>query len=289
MMEFQSRRQFRFGVVLADAAVLQFRLPDGRYRTFKTLVLGAANFSRMGKHEQLEWPPITIFTRFTADFLKAEGALGYAKRMSLSGKLVKTHLIHNDHERDQIKILQTRLIGKEVQLFRMWLRAVDHAQTVEWQQQIRKLRRSIEAYAGHHLTLEKLIAQFEVAYTTDRWHEQRRVNYFEKRAWNLSAQFERQLDQLCPVAFLVVNVKNIELYLCTDQRDSVLPLEENDRSKAYNSDYLLHMYDQLKTQKRQSQELGLPFYDPSWLDARENFHQPVWAPHQSDAYHIEAK
>jgi hypothetical protein len=47
------------------------------------------------------------------------------------------------------------------------------------------------------------------------------------------------------------------------------------------------MFDQLKAQKVQAQQLGLPFYDPDWLANKQRFNQPIWDPQQLDAFNIE--
>ena len=73
----------------------------------------------------------------------------------------------------------------------------------------------------------------------------------------------------------------------SNQRDILLHPEANQPSLAYTSTYIQHMFDQLKAQKVQAQQLGLPFYDPDWLANKQRFQQPVWDPAQLDAFNIE--
>lgn len=286
-MQFQSLRRFRVGAVLANVAILQFRFPDGRDHTFKTIVLGAANFGRIGQYESLGWPPITCFTKFDWKVLKVEGSLGYAKRLALSGNLMKTHLIHGESERIQIKRLESQLVGTEIQNFRRWLKSVPHEQTRQWTHQIQRLEQTIKAYGSHQLKLMQVIQRFKAVYATDKWHRQKQAEHFEKLAWDFSSQFERELDQFLPIAYLLVNIKNIELYQYSNQRDILLHPEANQPSLAYTSTYIQHMFYQLKAQKVQAQQLGLPFYDPDWLANKQRFQQPVWDPAQLDAFNIE--
>ncbi|WP_243682074.1 hypothetical protein [Lacticaseibacillus manihotivorans] len=118
------------------------------------------------------------------------------------------------------------------------------------------MEQTIKAYGSHQLKLMQVIQRFKAVYATDKWHRQKQAEHFEKLAWDFSSQFERELDQFLPIAYLLVNIKNIELYQYSNQRDILLHPEANQPSLAYTSTYIQHMFDQLKAQKVQAQQLG---------------------------------
>lgn len=286
-MQIKSRRRFRMRTVLAGAAGLSFRFPDGRVHTFNVLILGASNVSRIGKYESLGWNPETIFTEFTPDFLKAVGTLGYARPLSLSGQIVKTHLIHDEHQLVRLKILEQQLTGLEIKNFRMWLVKGYHEPTVTWPHQRAQLEKLLTAYGVHQVRLEQVIRRFKATFASESTHQNQCVEHYEMRAWSLSSRYERKFDQEFPVAYMLVNVKRIELFMYGDGRDTSLNLEANDAQRAYDRQYQQHMFDQLRAPKKQSQALGLPFYDPDWLANKQRFNQPIWDPQQLDAFKIE--
>lgn len=286
-MQFKSRRRFNMRTVLAGAQVLSFRFPDGQIHRFKTLILGMSNVGRIGKYESLGWPPATLFAEFTADFLLPEGTLGYARPLSMSGQLIKTHLIHNDRERDRLNRFTHQLVGLEIKNFRRWLAEGYHDNTPTWPHQVQQLEQLITAYASHRVTLERVIARFKAAFASTGTHQNSCEDHYETRAWALSSRFERKLDATFNVAYCLVNVKHVELFMYGDQRDIALHLEPNQPELAYGRPYQQHMFDQLKAQKVQAQQLGLPFYDPDWLANKQRFNQPIWDPQQLDAFNIE--
>ena len=286
-MQFRSLRRFRMRTVLAGAMSLSFRFPDGQIHRYRSLILGVSNVSRIGKYESLEWEPQTVFTEFTNDFLQVPGTLGYARPLSLSGQIVKTHLIRDNHQRARMKVLEGQLTGLEINHFRRWLVEGYHADDSTWQSKRMQLEKLISAYGTHQISLERMIARFKVAFTSESTHQNQCVDHFEAQAWALSSRYERKFDQQFTVAYVLVNVTHIELFMYGDSRDTTLHLEANNPGKAFDRQYQQHMFDQLHAQKVQAQQLGLPFYDPDWLASKQRFNQPIWDPRQLDAFKIE--
>lgn len=286
-MQFKSRRRFQMRMVLAGAQVLSFRFPDGQIHHLKTLILGMSNVGRIGKYESLGWPPATLFAELTPDFLLVEGTLGYARPLSMSGQLVKTHLIHDDREHERLNRLTHQLVGLEIKNFRRWLAEAYHENTPTWPHQVQQLEQLISAYGSHQVMLERVISRFKTVFASTGKHQNNCTDHYETRAWALSSRFERKLDAAFKVAYCLVNIKHVELFMYGDQRDTTLHLEPNQPDLAYARSYQQHMFDQLHAQKVQAQQLGLPFYDPDWLASKQRFNQPIWDPQQLDAFKIE--
>ncbi|WP_125708300.1 hypothetical protein [Lacticaseibacillus porcinae] len=174
-MLMHSRKQFQIRAVTAGAIRMMMLMPDGHIWWRDVVILGANRVARGGKHEQLGWPPQTVFAEYGPVFAQKTGSLAYEKPLSSRGHLVSVNLITSSADHKLAVRLQQREIGAEINFFRHWLKTRGHPRCADWPAQMRQLEQSIKAFANHTLTYYQLLQAFISRFDQGSQHQAERT------------------------------------------------------------------------------------------------------------------
>ena len=282
----KSLRGFQIRALTAGAQRLVFMLPNDRLRTYDVVILGATNFARAGKYENLGWPPQTLFAAYNSGFTKNSGALGYGKPVAMRGHLMRTNLVKNPPDREFAIHNRQQLVASILKLFKRWLASTDHPQTDDWPKVIRTLTHAVQAYGNHKLTLDALLQQFQTQFAQTGQHRHYCAKTFIQQAKNIAKRFDQKLDARLPVAYLLIDVQNVTHFLYRDDRDILFNTDTEDAAHRKAGDFNRFMFNRVQLQKAEFARRKIPFYDPTWLADQRARNQPVWELSQLDAYHL---
>lgn len=282
----KSLRGFQIRALTTGAQRLVFMLPNDRFRTYDVVILGANNFARAGQHENLGWPPQTLFAVYNSVFTKNSGSLGYAKPVSMQGHLMRANLVKNQQDREFAMHNRQQLTASMLKLFKRWLASTDHPQTDDWSKVIRTLSHTLQAYSNHKLTLDALLQQFQKQFTQTGQHRNHCAKTFTQQAKNIARRFDQKLDARLPVAYLLIDVQNVTHFLYRDARDTLFNTDAEDAAHRKAGDFNRFMFERVQQQKAEFARRGIPFYDPTRLADQRARNEPVWELSQLDAFHL---
>lgn len=282
----RSRRPFQIRAVTAGTARLTLLLPNDHLRTLDVVILGANNFARANHHEQLGWPTQTIFAEYGPAFTQNTGALGYAKPVSMKGYLMQVNIIHSQSDHEFAVRQQAKFIGAEIKFFNKWLNSQNHPRRPDWSQQVNHLSRALNEFGNRKLSFDTLLDQFIGVFDQGSTHQTQRTETLAQKTREIRDRINATRDARLPVAYLLINVRNVEYYLYGDARDIQFNTDQEDAEHRKAGDLQRFMFTRVQLQKAEFEKLGIPFYDPKRLANWQATNQPVWDPNQLDKFHL---